>query len=92
MGFIVGINALAKKYFRYMFWILFCIGLLIYYALIVFVLPSIEPYRPYKEMGYVIRLYKIINRFIMKGISSINYRFMLILRLKNLPKIRNQVF
>ena len=58
MGFIVGINALAKKYFRYMFWILFCIGLLIYYALIVFVLPSIEPYRPYKEMGYVIRLYK----------------------------------
>jgi len=41
-----------------MFWILFCIGLLIYYAFIVFVLPSIEPYRPYKEMGYVIRLYK----------------------------------
>ena len=58
MGFIVGINALAKRYFKYTFWVLFGIGLLIYYTLIIFILPSIEPYRPYEEMGKIIKQYK----------------------------------
>ena len=58
MGFIVGINSLTKRYFKYSFWTLFGIGLLVYYSLILFILPSIEAYRPYKKMGEVIRLYK----------------------------------
>lgn len=67
MGFIVGINAITKKYFRYTFWILFCTGLLIYYTIILFILPSIEPYRPYKEMGDVIKLYKGKNPVYYEG-------------------------
>ncbi len=58
MGFIVGINAITKKYFKYMFWTLFSIGLLIYYGIVLFILPSIEPFRPYRQMGEIIKLYK----------------------------------
>lgn len=58
MGFMVGAFSLSKKYFKYMFWTLFGIGLLIYYTIVMFVLPSIEPYRPYKNMGNVIKRYE----------------------------------
>ncbi len=58
MGFIVGLLVLSKRYLKYIFWTLFGIGLLIYYTLVIFILPSIEPYRPYKEMGQVIQHYK----------------------------------
>ncbi len=59
MGLMVGELSLYKKYFRYIFWMLFVFGLLIYYGIIFLILPSIEPFRPYRQMGDIIKKYHV---------------------------------